>query len=302
MTAMTTTFLSQVLALVILAGGIWLGWQRWARPIAAKADFQQRGLLFVLITTMVGGFVGAPFWWMDYPASFSWDLPPLAARMLAAAGAAFGIAGILMLRRLDPRVVRLYLIMLAVYLTPLVLAILLFHLDRLDWRAPITYAFFIVAGGLTIAALWHLVRGTTLPVATPSLRSPAQTVQLLLAAVAIVTGLWAVALFISPTGPSRFVWIWPDDALTSRLIATMLLTLCVMSALGRAEDRTARLSLVVLLTYGAGVVAAGVMNAVAGKPLPIGYMVVLGAIAALSMLLLCIEGVGSGPGCEPERA
>lgn len=76
---------------------------------------------------------------MDHPSSFSWDLPPLASRMLAAAGWAFGVATLAALQRPVPH--RTGLLMLATYLAPLLAAVLLFHLDP---YAPITYAFFAI--------------------------------------------------------------------------------------------------------------------------------------------------------------
>jgi len=97
---------------------------------------------------------------MDIPGSFSWALPLLAARLLAAAGIALAVTGCYEIEQKKESLIRSYIVMLAVYLASLVAAILLFHLDRFDWRAAITYAFFAVAGGMTIAALWHLLRGT----------------------------------------------------------------------------------------------------------------------------------------------
>ncbi len=210
--------------------------------------------------------------------------------MLAAAGLGFGVAGWLALDRMRERLVRLYLVLIAVYLAPLVAAILLLHLDRFDWAAPITYGFFVIAGGMSIAALWHLIRRTGLGPADAAGRGatdgPAPAaVRGWMGLVAAVTGPWGVALFVLPQGPWRPIWVWPQDPLTSRLIATMLLTLCAGAILGAASREGARMMLWTFVAYGAGVMAAGLMNQVAGKPIPLAYVTVFAVIALISLLL-----------------
>jgi glucan phosphoethanolaminetransferase (alkaline phosphatase superfamily) len=182
---------------------------------------------------------------MSDPNSFSWTLPPLAGRLLGAAGFSFAVIGCYVLESRQQQLVRAYIVMLAVYLAPLVAAILLFHLGRFNWSAPITYAFFVVAGGMAAAALWHLGRRTTLGKSFQD--RPAEQVPIFMQGwlwlVAIITGLWGLAMFIYPRGPWPEVWIWPQDPLTSRLIATMLLTLCAGAAMGLRSVALARMSL-----------------------------------------------------------
>ena len=48
------------------------------------------------------------------------------------------------------------MLMLAVYLAPLLVTASLFHLDRFDPAAPITYVFFALVLTMTVAALWYL--------------------------------------------------------------------------------------------------------------------------------------------------
>jgi hypothetical protein len=43
----------------------------WLLPRKGSLDLAQRGVLLLLIVTLVGGFVGSPFWWIDEPRSFS---------------------------------------------------------------------------------------------------------------------------------------------------------------------------------------------------------------------------------------
>lgn len=154
--------LELILALILLLCGVYIGWRRWVRPFREGLDSQATGMLVLAILTVVGGAVGSPFWWRNDPNSFSWLLPPLAARLLASAGVAFALTGYYALDHRSERLVRTYIASLAAYLVPLVVAILLFHLDRFNWHAPITYAFFVISGGMVLAAIWHLVRRTTL--------------------------------------------------------------------------------------------------------------------------------------------
>jgi hypothetical protein len=152
--------LEQLGVLLLLLGALALGWWRWIAPYRARLDSQAMGMLALAVLTVMGGLIGSPFWWADYPNSFSWTLPPLAGRLLGAAG--FAVTGCYALEQRKQRLIRSNIVMLAIYLTPLVGAILLLHLDRFDWHAPITYAFFVVAGGMAAAALWHPARGTSL--------------------------------------------------------------------------------------------------------------------------------------------
>jgi hypothetical protein len=150
--------LVQVVGLALLLGGVALGYRRWVLPLEGSLDRGQRGVLLLLIVTLVGGFVGSPFWWIDEPRSFSWDLPPLAGRMLAAAGWSFVALCLAVLGRPTAGRLRLALVMLAVYLAPLALAIVIWHRDRFDPRAPITYAFFAIVAALLAPAFWFLAR------------------------------------------------------------------------------------------------------------------------------------------------
>ena len=79
------TLLFQIIGLALLLAGLAVGYGRWIKPHAAVLDWQGRGLLLLVVLTLAGGFIGSPFWWIDDARSFSWDLPPLASRMLASA-------------------------------------------------------------------------------------------------------------------------------------------------------------------------------------------------------------------------
>jgi hypothetical protein len=81
---MLDLFWQAVGAGLLISGVVW-GYRRWVRPHSAL-DMQGRGLVLLIALTFMGGFIGSPFWWLDVAQSFAWDLPPLASRMLAAAG------------------------------------------------------------------------------------------------------------------------------------------------------------------------------------------------------------------------
>jgi hypothetical protein len=281
----------QIVGLALLLSFVWLGWRRWIEPYREGLDSQGIGLLMLAVLAIAGGFIGSPFWWIDDPDSFSWALPPLAARLLGAAAFAFGVVGCYALEQRQQRLVRSYTVMIAVYLAPLVGAILLLHLNRFDWHAPITYAFFLVAGGMSLAALWHLARSTTLGESfrDASAGSIRAIVQMWLWLVAAVAGLWGLAMFVYPQGPLRLIWVWPQDPLTSRLIATMLLTICAAAILGLRSAAQARMSLWLFVVYGIGAAVACFWNLVAGLAVPAAYAGAFCALTVVSIALLMTQ-------------
>ena len=278
-----------VFGAVALGVGMAAGYLRWLRPRQAAYGWRGAGLLALVALAFAGGLLGAPAWWLDADGSFSWDLPPLAARMLAAAGLAFALVCLLVLERPTPRRLRLVVLMLATYLAPLVLAIVLFHLDRFDPAKPITYAFFAVALSMTVASLWYLFRPPALPAEQEDSEPPSAAVRGWLGLVAAVMLLWGLALFVTDEGPARLVWVWPGDLLTSRLIAVMLLTVAVTAWYGWRRADTARLALAVAVVYGVGVALASLWNAVQDKPVRPAYVAVFGAVALVSAGLLLVE-------------
>lgn len=267
-------------ALVLLAAIGW-GYWHWVRPQAVGSEAIL--LLLLLILTLSGGLIGSVGWWMDDPNAFSWDLPPLASRMLGAAGWAFGAAALLALRHPVETRLRLVLLMLAIYLVPLAVAIIVFHLDRFDFSAPITYAFFIIVISMVVSTLWFLYRRPVImTTSAQELAPPSRTIRFWLVLVAIVTGAWGTALFVSASGPVAPVWVWPGDLLTSRLIAVMLLTIAAICAASVRSASATQMTLVVIIVYGFGVVFAGLLNSAAGKPVPMLYVLGFAGIGILS--------------------
>lgn len=265
--------------LAVIIGAYW----RWVRP--HNINLETKGVLLLIIATMVGGLVGSTGWWFDVPQAFSWDLPPLAGRMLAAAGWAFGAAAFMTLQHPTASRLRLLLLMLAVYLIPLAVAIVLFHLDRFDWAAPITYAFFIIVTALVVPTLWYLVRRPVVITESRSTIPPNQPIRLWLIVVAIVTALWGIALFITDSGPINLIWVWPGDLLTSRLIGVMLLTIATAAFYSLQNADIVRVTLVVMIVYGFGAALANLWSITAGKPVQPLYLLVFGLMGLISLVM-----------------
>lgn len=246
--------------------------ERWLQRRALLTGPLRQARLLALMTGF-GGLIGATAWWQNLPYAFSWPLPHLAARFLAVAGVAFGTAALRAAAISTQGHLRLIAALLAIYLGPLTLAILALHLDRFDPTAPVTYAFFAIVGlmlGLALMTLFRLAhdeRGLTSG---------------LLGLIAVLSGLWGAMLFFWPDGPLPLIWPWPQDPLTSRLIAAMFLTVAAAGFLaeGPAERRTARL---LILIYGLGIVAASGAALWAGKPVSTAYPIFWGLAAALAL-------------------
>jgi hypothetical protein len=280
-----SNLLIQTLGLLALLAAVAWGYGHWVRPRSVTT--QGKILLLLLILTMAGGLIGSLAWWFDDPRAFAWDLPPLAGRMLAAAGWAFAAANFLVLGRPVTRSVRLVLLMLIVYLAPLAVAILLFHLDRFNWNEPVTYSFFVIVSLMLLPALWFLIRQPVImPDAPHDLAPTTPGVKGWLIVVAVITGLWGLALFLADSGPANLVWVWPGDLLTSRLIGVMLLTIAVGAAVSHRATTPARIMLVVILVYGVGVALANLWSLAAGKPVNWSYVVSFAVMAVVSAVFL----------------
>jgi hypothetical protein len=280
--------LVQFLGLFALLGFAAWGYRHWISP--RQVGIQGKGMLLLVVVTLVGGLLGSTGWWIDDPRSFSWDLPPLASRMLASAGWAFGVAALAALRRPVPRRMRLVMLMLAVYLAPLLLTAPLFHLDRFDPAAPITYVFFALVLTMTVAAIWYLFEQ---PVIVPNGPADSQASTALvgswLGLVAAVCALWGLALFVTDNGPSALIWVWPGDLLTSRLIAVMLLTIAVGAVYALRYADVSKVMLGVVAVYGFGVMLANIWNILANMPVSLSYVVAFGVMFLVSASLLIAE-------------
>jgi hypothetical protein len=275
---------------VVFCALVFAGYVRWISPRRDSLGFQARGLLTLILFTLVGGFFGAFFWWADEPGSFSWDLPPLAGRMLASAGWAFAVACFLALERPSHQRLRLVLWLLFTYLSPIGLVAIAFHLYRFDFSAFITYAFFTVVIGMIVASTWYLVVPPHDFEDTPAdLRPASGLCRTWLGALSLITVLWGFCLFATDLGTGKPIWVWPGDLLTSRLISVMLLTISVGGATALRYRDTARMMLITTATYGVGVVVAGLWNHFAGKPLPILYIGAFALAFLVSVSMLFFE-------------
>jgi hypothetical protein len=77
------------------------------------------------------------------------------------------------------------------------------------------------------------------------------------------------------------------------------MTVAVAFFLSRRDAGLARLALLFAGVYGVGVVAAGLMNAVGGKPMPLLYVTGCGIVGLVSLGLLA--GM-KGPRISPQAA
>ncbi|MDX1617126.1 MAG: hypothetical protein R3300_22670 [Candidatus Promineifilaceae bacterium] len=280
-------FLLQLFGLFLLLVGLAIGYRLWIRPHNDILNFQSRGLLLLILLTLMGGFVGSPFWWGDEARSFSWNTPALVSRMLASAGWSFVVVSFLALRRPSHRRLRLVLILLFVYLFPLTIAILLFHLDRFDFSAPITYAFFAIVILMDIASLWYLIRQPTiLPDESQDTELTSRILRLWMVFVAVLLGLWGLALFVTNTGPIKAVWVWKYDVLSTRLIGVMLLAIAAGLVYSLRQRDVAQVMLATTVTYGLGISAASLWNLVTGRSLPVSYLVTFAVVSLVSILFL----------------
>src|SRR6185503_3923090 len=99
-----------------------------------------------------------PFWWLDKRQSFSWDLPPLASRMLAAAAVSYAVAAAMTLMHPTRPRLRLLMVLLFVYLAPLAALIPFFYSGRFDFGEPITWSFFLLVAVMTASSFFFFVR------------------------------------------------------------------------------------------------------------------------------------------------
>jgi hypothetical protein len=279
-----------VIGALLLAGSLAFGYVLWIRPQESRLDLHTKAVMVLVLLTLAGAFWGALPWWLDKDDTFSWDLPPLASRMLGAAAVAFVPAGVFALARPTPDRLRLQLVMLVTYLAPRVLAIAALHLDYFDFGRPIVWAFFLLSGGMSLAALYFLqVRPE---MSLPDSASPATQPPYLrawLGAVAAVMLAWGLALFVTDDGGAKDVWVWPGDALASRLIGVMLLTIAATAVYALVRPATTSMALGVIGTYGIAGAVANVWQGFLDKPVKEGYVVVLGAIGVISLVLLAMQ-------------
>lgn len=283
-----TPFLWQAFGVVLLLAGLFLGDLLLQRREALTGAARQTRTLVLMAS--LGGLIGGPAWWQNLPWAFAWDLPPLAARYLAVAALCFAFIGLRALASGAVTQMRVVSAMIAVYLGPLTVAIVLFHLDRFNFAAPVTYAFFAIVAVMLAGALLEMIR---LPMNERGLSGA------LLWEVGVPVGLWGLALFAWPAGPVALIWPWPQDPLSSRLIAAMFLTVataCLMAE-GPAERR---LALWLCLTYGAGIVGVSAWALWTAGTAPLLYLIGW-ALVAITAAAGLISGDGSGraPSASP---
>lgn len=283
-----STFVFQVIGLALLMVGLIAGDATLQRRAPLSGAARQARILAVMAG--VGGLVGAAAWWQNLPFAFSWALPPLAARLLAVAGIAFGVTALRAAWTGTTGHLRLIAVLLAVYLGPLAVAAVTLHLDRFDFAAPVTYVFFAIVLGMLAAALTACFRlaGDRRGLSFGRLKL-----------VGTLAGLWGLVLFLWPAGPLQPLWPWPKDPLTTRLIAAMFLTVAAacLYAKGPAERRTVDM---LCLIYGFGVVTVLTLAILAGKPALWAYLA-FWAVVALQSATALLSDRATWPIPAPSR-
>lgn len=261
-----------------------------ALQVRSPRQGAERQTRAVILAAALGGLIAAPAWWQAAPHAFPWALPLLAGRYLAVAGVSFALGFVMILWTGTKPALRLGCWMLLVYLAPLGVAIWGWHLDRFDLGQPVTWIFFALVVILSLGAANGLLR---LPFNERGMSGPIDT------AIGAVAGLWGVALFAWPAGPVAWLWPWPEDPLTTRLIAAMFLTVAIAgwASEGRVERRIA---LWVALAYGMGIAATSALVLVQGDAGPILYLLGWGGLALFATWgLITDRAAGSASGTSP---
>jgi len=249
----------------------------------------------------VGGLIAAPFWWLDVESGFAWDLPPLASRMAAAMALAFAVCGWLVLSRPTIRRQRIYLAAMAACLLPPALTAALFHLDRFEGGRPGLWAYFLASGMLSVLAIAELASGFLTRPGMPSRRIDNPFVPLWLVMVGLAMVAWALALFLAPDTLFYSVFLWPDDALTSRLLGAGLLTVGVVNLLSTADEPSARMALLFTGTFGTGALAAISLTSTVGFDPPLLYLVGIGGSGLVSLALLAMISAAPATAGSPAQ-
>lgn len=245
----------------------------WSLQRRDHRSGQNRLLRLVTLITIVGGAIGAIAWWQAVPWSFPWLLPPLAFRFLAAAGIAFALLGLTGLLRPSPALDRQFSVLLFVYLAPLTIAIVMFHLDRFDPSRPIVVAFFCAVALLLLGSLAGILQFGL------RMSRPDHPGDLLVAGLLAV---WGGLLWVWPQGPIPLIWPWASDPLTTRLIAAMFITVAAAHFTANAPQTRSAAQMMTAL-YGAGIVANSVLNLLQAKPAPTAYLAVWSVITVWSL-------------------
>lgn len=244
----------QLIGLVLLVLGVAVGEGQMQRRMPMTGAMRQARQVALL--SGIGGLIGATAWGQNLPYAFAWALPPMAARFLAVAAVAFGVVALRAAWIGSVGHLRMIAVILLTYLGPLAGAVVLLHLDRFNPASPTTYVFFVIVAGMLAAAFLAMIR---LPYDERGLSSG------MLGLLGGLAGLWGLVLFAWPAGPWPLIWPWPQDPLTTRLIAAMFLTIAAacLFAEGRAERRTAY---ILCIIYGAGIALVVSLALWTGKP------------------------------------
>jgi len=288
-----------LIAAIVLIAAFLAGMRRWNGEATSDGSLRSIFGRSAIVLATVGGLIGAPFWWLDVEPSFAWDLPPLAARLLAVAAFAFGLCGLVVLEWPSPRRTRLYLSMVAAYLVPLLTVAVLFDLDRFDFGRAVTWGFFAATIILSALAVGELLRAMATHPGLPSARFGGTLMPMWLVLVGLAMAGWSLALFVAPDTLFPAVFVWRQDPLSSRLVAAMLLTIGVAALQSTNDIGSGRLALLFHGIYGLGVIAALSVDALQGEAVRLLYGIGLGGAGLVSLTLLAMLGTERSTDIHP---
>lgn len=188
---------------------------------------------------------------------FAWTIdPPAAAAFLGAGYGSIVLSSILSLRAKTWAQIRVPVTVLIVGLVFILLATLL-HLDRFHWaRAEfvprnVAWGWIVLYGSIPPLLVWGVVgqfRAGT--VVRPSHQPLPTWAWVIYAAIAIVTGVVGVGLFIAPATVAA-IWFWPLTPLLARMTAAWLIGVCSAAALVLVDNHVghSRIAALTLIAY-----------------------------------------------------
>ena len=184
------------------------------------------------VALCLGGAIGATITFLLLKETWAWPMPDLAYRFLAGAASGYAVGGTITLIRRRWAESELLLATVAIYGIALGAAVLI-EPDPIDWSDPVAWGFVGLvapAVAISVGTLWlnrNVLAAEPAEPVSPPLRR-------LLTVLAVASGLAGALVYLVPR-EAGFVWPWAElgawKALDSRLLASMLLTICGACAL-----------------------------------------------------------------------
>ncbi len=225
-----------------------------AQTVAPTVPVLARLLVLALLG---GGLIGGVTNFLGLQGFWPWTLPALAQRFLAAAAAAYVVGSAITLRRTRWIEHEFVAVTVLIYGIFLVLAILM-QTALIDWSTAIAWTFLaVVIPAMVVAAVYVWQKRAEVPREADGRLTPAARTFLLV--LGLAAALLGLIVFVVP---SRSGIIWPWAALkawaplTSRLTASMLLTIGGGAFLARARNDRGALAVFLGMLWAYCLVAA----------------------------------------------